>query len=58
MPSTDTDQRPTVQINLRLDPKDIAAIDVAKPPHVSRSAWIRGAIYRRLQKPLPTERQT
>lgn len=50
------ENRPTVQVNLRLDPADLEAIDRERPATVSRNAWIRGAIYRRLGKAIPEKR--
>lgn len=47
------EDRPTVQVNLRLDPRDLARIDEARLGTVSRNMWIRGAIYRRLGRAIP-----
>lgn len=46
------EKRKLLQINLRLAPGELAAVDQARDG-APRNAWIRGAIYLRLGQPLP-----
>ena len=43
-----SDERPTVQVNLRLSRAELEAVDRVRPATVPRTHWIRGAVRLRL----------